>query len=120
MTIWCGGMLLNITMAAHPIAVAVTPIMTVGPWCRRKSLAGMQPYVSLPRSQDTSYIHRTAGQLAVHTAVAVRSPWTEAARSPCQITSLDLSGPRGALQSLCQLRRVGPGNFTPSLSQIRT
>src|SRR6516164_1612917 len=80
MTIWCGGMLLNITMAAHPIAVAVTPIMTVGPWCRRKSLAGMQPYVSLPRSQDTSYIHRTAGQLAVHTAVAAGPPWTEVAR----------------------------------------
>src|SRR5262245_66677085 len=35
-------MLLNITMAAHPIAAAVTAIVTVGQCCRRKCLAGMQ------------------------------------------------------------------------------
>jgi hypothetical protein len=42
MTIRRGGMVLNITTAAHAIAAPVTAIVTVGQWCRRKLLVGMQ------------------------------------------------------------------------------
>jgi hypothetical protein len=37
-------MLRSITKAAHPIAAAVTAIVTVGQWCRRKARIGMQTY----------------------------------------------------------------------------
>ena len=51
-------MLLSIQMAAHPIAAAVTAIVTVGQCCRRKSLAGMQPLrLALP----TDYNRRLVG-----------------------------------------------------------
>src|SRR5262249_62376472 len=51
-TMRCGGMLLSITRAAHPIAAAVTAIVTVGQWWRRKARIGMQTHgVQVERSE---------------------------------------------------------------------
>ena len=69
-------MLLNITMAAHPIAAAVTAIVTVGQCCRRKSLAGMQPYVSLSQrvlgilTKSTAINHDGLAGHSIHSAIS--------------------------------------------------
>jgi hypothetical protein len=57
MTIRCGGMVRSITSAAHAIAAAVTAIVIACQWCRRKSLPGMQRYVSFsqPLPQDNPH-----------------------------------------------------------------
>jgi hypothetical protein len=56
-------MLLNIRTAANAIAAAVTAIMTVGQWCRRNSLTGMQPdCLAPPCSQE--FFCAAAGVLA--------------------------------------------------------
>jgi hypothetical protein len=65
MTMRCGGMLLNITMAAHPIAAAVAAIVTVGQWCRRISLKDMPRVIAYQWRDVRLRTPRTAAPPAV-------------------------------------------------------
>jgi hypothetical protein len=62
MTMRCGGMLRSITMAAHPIATAVTLMVIAGQLCCRKYRAGMQHF-SLCRHR---YVLRTGCSLCTN------------------------------------------------------